>query len=113
MENTRRNVLPLIIQNKASLHATYMPFLKGGGLFVPTHDDYHFGDDVIVVTSIIYLDKKIAIPGKVVWIAPKSVANNQQGVGIRFFGATQVKIKLAIESILGELAKKPALNHNY
>jgi len=113
MENTQHNVLPLTIQNKASLHATYMPFLKGGGLFVPTHDDYHFGDEVVVVTSIIYLDKKIAIPGKVVWIAPKSAANNQQGVGVCFFGATQAKIKLAIESILGELAKKPALNHNY
>ncbi|MCK5896893.1 MAG: PilZ domain-containing protein [Cocleimonas sp.] len=113
MENKQRNVLPLTIQNKTSLHAAYMPFLKGGGLFVPTYDDYQFGDEVIVVTSIIYLDKKIAIPGKIVWITPKSGVNNQQGVGVKFFGPTQVKIKLAIESILGELAKKPALNHNY
>jgi type IV pilus assembly protein PilZ len=113
MENKQHNVLPLTIQNKTSLHAAYMPFLKGGGLFVPTQNDYSFGDEVIVVTTIIYLDKKIAIPGKVVWIAPKSAINDQQGVGVKFFGTTQAKIKLAIESILGELAKKPALNHNY
>jgi type IV pilus assembly protein PilZ len=113
MENKQRNVLPLTIPNKTALHAAYMPFLKGGGLFVPTQDDYCFGDEVIVVTSIIYLDKKIAIPGKVVWISPKSGSDGKQGVGVRFFGPTQAKIKLAVESILGELAKKPALNHNY
>ena len=113
MENKERNVLPLTIPNKTALHAAYMPFLKGGGLFVPTQNDYYFGDEVIVVTSIVYLDKKIAIPGKVVWISSKGASNSKQGVGVRFFGPTQVKIKLALESILGELAKKPALNHNY
>jgi Tfp pilus assembly protein PilZ len=49
----------------------------------------------------------------VVWISPKSGSDSKQGVGVRFFGSTQVKIKLALESILGELARKPALNHNY
>ncbi len=112
MDNQEHSILSLTIQNRTSLHATYMPFLKGGGLFVPTDDDYCFGDEVIVITSIVYLDKKIAIPGKVVWIAPKS-GSNSAGVGISFFGPTQLKIKLAIESILGELAKKPALTHNY
>ncbi|MCK5902099.1 MAG: PilZ domain-containing protein [Cocleimonas sp.] len=109
----KQNILPLIINNKTFLHTAYMPFLKGGGLFVPTDNDYHFGDEVIVVTSIAYLGKKIAIPGKVVWIAAKSRANSQQGVGVQFSGPTKMKIKLAIESILGDLAKKPALSHNY
>ena len=112
MDTQQKNVLPLTIQNRISLHATYMPFLKGGGLFVPTNNEYRFGDEVVVITTIVYLDKKIAIPGKVVWIAPKS-GSNSQGVGVSFFGPTQLKIKLAIESILGELAKKPALNHHY
>lgn len=109
----QRNVLPLTIKNKSSLHASYMPFVKGGGLFVPTPSKYDFHDEVIVVTTITYLDKKIAIPGKVVWISPDSGASGQQGVGVRFFGPTKMKVKLAIESILGDLAYKPALNHYY
>ncbi len=109
----QRNVLELIISNKTSLHASYMPFLKGGGLFVPTEKDFNFGDEVIVVTNIAYLNKKIAIPGKVAWISSKSGANSQQGIGIVFFGPTKLKIKLAVESILGDLANKPALNHLY
>ena len=113
MENKEHNVLPLTIPNKTSLHAAYMPFLKGGGLFVPTQNNYAFGDEVIVITSIVYLAKKIAIPGKVVWISPQGASNSKQGVGVRFFGPTKIKIKMALESILGELGKKPALNHNY
>jgi len=112
MDNQHYNVLSLTIQNKTSLHASYMPFLKGGGLFVPTDDNYSFGDEVVVITNIVYLSKKIAIPAKVVWITPKS-GSSGQGVGVNFFGPTQLKVKLAIESILGDLAKKPALNHNY
>lgn len=113
MDNKQRNVLPLEIKNKTALHASYMPFLKGGGLFIPTNTEYNFDDEVVVVTTIVYLDKKIAIPGKVVWIAPSTGANGKQGVGVRFFGPTKMKIKLALESILGDLAKKPALNHFY
>ncbi|HIO93111.1 MAG TPA: pilus assembly protein PilZ [Leucothrix mucor] len=109
----QRTILQLTINNKTSLHASYMPFLKGGGLFVPTDTDHHFGDEVVVVTSIVYLDKKIAIPGKVAWIAPKSGATSQQGVGVMFSGPTKMKIKLALESILGDLANKPSLNHLY
>jgi len=29
-------VLSLAIKEKASLYAAYMPFIKGGGLFIPT-----------------------------------------------------------------------------
>ncbi len=111
--DTQRNVLQLTINNKTSLHASYMPFLKGGGLFVPTNTEYHFGDEIIVITSIVYLDKKIAIPGKVAWISPKGGASSQQGVGVMFSGPTKMKIKLAIESILGDLVGKPSLNHLY
>ena len=111
--DTRHNVLQLTISNKTSLHASYMPFLKGGGLFVPTNTEYSFGDEMIVITSIVYLDKKIAIPGKVAWISPKGGANSQQGVGVMFSGPTKMKIKLAVESILGNLAGKPSLNHLY
>ena len=32
----RPGVLSLNIREKAALYAAYMPFLKGGGIFIPT-----------------------------------------------------------------------------
>jgi len=32
----RQGILPLTIKDKTALYNAYMPFVRGGGLFVPT-----------------------------------------------------------------------------
>ena len=91
-----------------------MPFIKDGGMFVPTeNDNYRFGNEVIVAMHLLSTDKKLAIPGKVVWISPKTGDNGTPGVGIRFTGNTKAKIKLIIQTMLGNRANIPSLNRVY
>ncbi|MDR1661510.1 MAG: pilus assembly protein PilZ, partial [Azoarcus sp.] len=41
----RPSVLSLNISSKSALYAAYMPFLKNGGVFIPTTRKYSLGDE--------------------------------------------------------------------
>jgi type IV pilus assembly protein PilZ len=41
----RQGIISLTIKDKSALYAAYMPFVKGGGLFIPTKKHY-LGDEV-------------------------------------------------------------------
>ena len=109
-----RIVLKLPLKDVATLHASFMPFIKDGGLFVPTDkEDFRFGNDVVVAMHLLSTDKKLAVPGKVVWISPKTGDSGTPGVGIRFTGNTKAKVKLVLQTMLGNRANIPALNRVY
>lgn len=109
-----RIILKLPLKDESALHASFMPFIKDGGMFVPTkNDNYVFGNEVIIAMHLLSTDKKLAIPGKVVWISPKTGDSGNPGVGIRFTGNTKAKIKLVIQTMLGNRANIPALNRVY
>jgi type IV pilus assembly protein PilZ len=40
----RPGVLSLTIKDKNALYASYMPYVKGGGIFVPSTKAYKLGD---------------------------------------------------------------------
>ena len=48
----RPSVLSLNISSKSALYAAYMPFLKNGGIFLPTSREYKLGDDVYVLLTL-------------------------------------------------------------
>jgi type IV pilus assembly protein PilZ len=99
----RAGVLSLNINSKTALYAAYMPFLKGGGLFIPTNRAYAAGDEIFMLLQLMDDPQKLAVKGKVVWLTPVNAQNSKtQGVGVQFEpdeGGTAVKIK--IEQILG------------
>ena len=72
----RPGVLSLNIREKAALYAAYMPFLKGGGIFIPTSRDYRLGEEVFMLLSLMDDPNRIAVQGKVVWITPEGVQGN-------------------------------------
>ena len=100
---SRPGVLSLNIREKAALYASYMPFITGGGIFIPTNKLYNLGDEVFMLLSLLDDPAKIAVSGKVVWITPADAHNNhQQGIGVQFSGneaGTQARNK--IEGLLG------------
>ena len=100
----RPGVLSLNIREKAALYAAYMPFLAGGGIFIPTSRQYHLGEEVFMLLSLMDDPNRIAVQGKVVWITPDGVQGNRtQGIGVQFTqDETGSAAKATIERILGE-----------
>ncbi|MDD5296511.1 MAG: PilZ domain-containing protein [Rhodocyclaceae bacterium] len=81
----RPSVLSLNINSKSALYAAYMPFLKNGGIFVPTARAYSLGDEVFMLLSLMDEPGKLPIAGKVVWVTPAdSQGNKTQGIGVHF-----------------------------
>lgn len=108
----RPSVISLAIREKGALYAAYMPFLQGGGLFVPTARQADLGDDLYLILTLLDNPTKFAVPGKVVWITPGGSTGRQQGIGIQFAktdAGAQVRAK--IEALLGAALKSSRPTH--
>jgi type IV pilus assembly protein PilZ len=80
-----QGILSLTIKDKAVLYSAYMPFLKNGGLFVPTNKGYEIGDEVFMLLTLMDEPEKIPIAGKVVWVTPRGAQSNRtSGIGAQF-----------------------------
>lgn len=78
-------ILSLTIKDKAILYSAYMPFIKHGGLFIPTNKDYKIGDEVFLLLNLMDETDKIPVAGKVVWVTPKGAQGNRTaGIGVQF-----------------------------
>ena len=109
---SRPGVLSLAIKEKAALYAAYMPYIKGGGLFIPTNKTFDMGDEVFMLLSLVDDPVKFKVVGKVIWISPAPVNSRPQGIGVQFSekdGGIEVKNK--IESILGGALKSNRPTH--
>lgn len=81
----RNGILSLTIKDKSVLYAAYMPFIKNGGLFIPTNKNYRLGDEVFMLLSLMEEPEKIPVAGKVIWMTPKGAQGNRAaGVGVQF-----------------------------
>jgi type IV pilus assembly protein PilZ len=110
---TRPSVLSLAIKEKAALYAAYMPFLKNGGMFVPTAKPYKIGDEIYLILALMDDPNKYPIAGKVAWITPAAANNNKaQGIGVHFpDDETGQRAKLRIEEILGAALRSSRATH--
>ena len=100
----RPGVLSLNIREKAAIYAAYKPFLKGGGIFIPTSRQYSLGEEVFMLLSLMDDPNRIAVQGKVVWITPEGVQGNRtQGIGVQFTqDEAGAAARATIEKVLGE-----------
>lgn len=94
----RQGILSLTIRDKSALYAAYMPFIKNGGLFIPTNKIYKLGDEVFMLLTLMDSKEKIPVAGRVVWITPRGAQGNKTaGIGVQFSqldkGATKHKIE--------------------
>jgi type IV pilus assembly protein PilZ len=108
----RPSVLSLAIKEKAALYAAYMPFLKNGGMFVPTNKPYKIGDEIYLILSLMDDPNKYPIAGKVAWITPAGANNKAQGIGVHFpADETGQRARLRIEEILGAALRSSRATH--
>lgn len=109
----RPSVLSLAIKEKAALYAAYMPFLKNGGVFVPTGKPYKIGDEIYLILALMDDPNKYPIAGTVAWITPAGAANNKaQGIGVHFpADESGQRAKNRIEEILGAALRSSRATH--
>lgn len=109
----RAGMLSLTIKERTALYAAYLPFVKRGGLFIPTTRPYQMGDQVYMLLTLMDDPNKLPISGKVVWVTPGGAqGNRQQGIGVQFDeneGSNTVRGK--IEGILGNAMKATRHTH--
>jgi type IV pilus assembly protein PilZ len=79
----RPSVLSLTIKERAGLYAAYMPFIEGGGVFIPTQKEYAMGDPVYVILQLMDNPQKFSIAGKIVWVSPAGMSQKTQGIGVQ------------------------------
>ena len=51
-EDNKKGILSLTIKDRAVLYAAYMPFVRHGGLFVPTNKKYELGEEVFILLAL-------------------------------------------------------------
>lgn len=109
---SKPGVLSLTIKEKAALYASYMPFVKGGGLFIPTNKNFKIGDEVFMLLSLLDDPTKLKVIGRVVWLTPATQGNRPQGIGVQLSekdGGLEAKNK--IEALLGGALKSGKPTH--
>ncbi len=101
----KQGLLSLQIKDKTELYSAYMPYIKGGAIFVPTPKRYDLGDEVFLMVN--FLEDKARLPavGKVVWVSPGGqMGGRHLGVGVQFSDASENdEIRNKIEAILAGL----------
>ncbi|MBL8486005.1 MAG: PilZ domain-containing protein [Rhodocyclaceae bacterium] len=80
-----------------------MPFIKQGGLFIPTTRPYAIGDEIFMLLTLMDEPARLPIAGTVVWITPAGAQGNKnQGIGVRFSADESGQAaRNKIETILG------------
>jgi type IV pilus assembly protein PilZ len=110
---SRPGVLSLSIKEKPALYAAYMPFLKGGGIFIPTTKAYRMGDEVFMLLTLMDDPNKLPVAGKVAWITPaEAQGNKSQGIGVQFSdNESGIAARNKIEGLLGGNLKSTRPTH--
>ncbi|MBQ0728197.1 MAG: PilZ domain-containing protein [Thalassolituus oleivorans] len=107
----RSGILSLTIKDKAVLYAAYMPFIRDGGLFIPTSKQYQLGDEVFMLLKLMEEPEKIPVAGRVVWVTPKGAQGNKvAGIGVQFTGEDEIA-RGKIETYLAGAVKSDRMTH--
>jgi len=101
----RQGIMSLTIKDKGALYAAYMPFVKNGGLFIPTDKAYKFGDEVFMLLTLMDDTERLPVAGKIIWVTPQGAQGNKSvGIGVQFSdqddGATRKKIETYLAGAL-------------
>lgn len=109
----RPGVLSLSIKEKSALYAAYMPYLKHGGIFIPTNKIYRLGDEVFMLLTLMTDPSKLPVAGRVVWITPAGAQGGKtQGIGVEFAANESGRAaRHKIEALLGGSMKSTRPTH--
>jgi type IV pilus assembly protein PilZ len=110
---TTTGIIPLTLRTKAELYQAWMPFIQGGGLFVPSTRVHALGEEVFLLLAFMQDPEKIPLRGTVAWINPAHASGGRpQGIGVKLQGdpATD-ELRKRIEQVLTGVMNSPRPTH--
>ena len=110
MTTNRKAIVSLSITDRGALQAAYMSFVEGGGIFVPTTQQYNLGDEVFLLFGLMEESERFPLPAKVCWVTT-SGGNDTAGIGVQFIGDKAAGVTRAIEDTLGGLVNSERETH--
>lgn len=85
MQGKAGGIINIDFDSKEELYKAYMPFVKNGGLFLPTTKSFSIGDELFIVLGLPQEPEKIPVSCRVVWITPVAAEGNRvPGIGLQF-----------------------------
>ncbi|ENU57765.1 PilZ domain-containing protein [Acinetobacter guillouiae] len=100
MQPRMGGLIQVNINDRATLQASYMPYILGGGLFVPSKNAVKMGDEVFVLAGLPDQSQKVPLTGKVIWISQKQNGIKPQGFAIQLTGEKGIYYKMEAEKLL-------------
>jgi type IV pilus assembly protein PilZ len=97
----QQRILSFAIKDKTALYASFMPFIRNGGLFIPTTKRYQLGDEIFLLLQLMDEVDRIPVAGKVIWVTPPGAEGNRAvGVGVQFSDQDKGVARRKIEEYL-------------
>jgi len=111
-KKSRQGILSLAIKDKGALYAAYMPFLQGGGIFIPSNKPYKLGDEVFMLLTLMDETEKMPVVGRVAWINPTGAQGNRiAGIGVQFTDKDGEAVRNKIETYLAGALNSDRMTH--
>jgi type IV pilus assembly protein PilZ len=100
--SAKQGLLTLQIKDKKELYSAYMPYVKGGAVFVPTPKRFQLGDEIFLMVNFLEDKSRLPVQGKVVWVSPMGqMGGRRPGIGVQLCDvAENEEIRNKIETIL-------------
>ncbi|MFZ9034494.1 MAG: PilZ domain-containing protein [Francisellaceae bacterium] len=91
--------IDITLSTKQQANKQYMPFVRGGGLFVETNKRLNHLQRLRLVVAISELDQCLETEAQVVWLESSSVTENMK-YGLKFLGESGRRLNKMIEVYL-------------
>lgn len=105
IERVSSKKLTLKLKDKTSIYNSYMPFLEYGGLFVPSENLLHLGEEVLLTVEIGRHPPQ-TLPVKTAWLNQSGSAEHPQGIGLAFMPHEACRrVQALIEDELGGMLR--------
>lgn len=83
------------------LYVAYMPFVSGGGVFIPTQQPFEIGEEVGLDLRLLEDQERHQLDAIVMWLTPVGAQGGKPaGIGVKFDSETGTILRNKIETHL-------------
>lgn len=97
-------IMSLALRDQMAMFNAYMPFVKGGGLFVETTKQFALGDEVFLLVEFMDQPEPIPVAASVIWVTPRGSTTYKPGIGIQLTEENR-DLMNSIETQVAEMLK--------